>query len=118
MSGDLGATEVKTVTITNGTSLSNAALLQKYRLVGILMPATWTAAAMTFQVSVDGTNFFDLYDSSGAEVSYTVVQGHYVFTTPANWAGIRFLKVRSGTGGAAVSQGGDRIVSLIVRPLA
>ena len=42
------------VTISNGQSLSPQANLGNKLLVGIQMPAVWTAAALTFQASPDG----------------------------------------------------------------
>jgi len=106
-----------TATIPNGTALSNAVKLGGATLLGIEMSAAWTAAGLTFQNSIDGTNFFDLYDGAGAEVSLTVVAAHYVFLPPANWSGIVYLKVRSGTGGTPVNQGAERVLKLVCKEL-
>src|SRR5690242_18069352 len=92
------------VTIANSTSLSPAVNVQSTQvsdagrtLVGIQMPASWTSAAITFQCSTDGgTTFQDVYDSAGAEVSITAVQGHYVNLTQGNFAAFDVIKVRSG----------------------
>jgi len=105
------------VTIANGAALSNAAKLNGATLLGIEMSAAWTAATLTFQHSINGTNFFDMYDGSGTEVALTVVAAHYVFLPPANWSGIVYLKVRSGTGGTPVNQGAERILKLVCKEL-
>jgi hypothetical protein len=54
------------VLISSGTALSAAVPLGAKQLVGIAMPAAWDAAALTFQVSVDGgTTFFSIDDVWG-----------------------------------------------------
>lgn len=105
------------VTIANGAALSGAVKLGGATLLGIEMPAAWTAAGLTFQHSIDGTNFFDMYDSAGSEVTLVVVAAHYVFLPPANWSGIIYLKVRSGTGGTPVNQGAERVLKLVCKEL-
>ncbi len=104
--------------IANGASLSDAVELRRSgahtpSLVGILMPDTWTAASVTFQVAADGTNFKDMYDSAGTEVSITAVQGHYIVLNPLLFSGLTHVKVRSGAAGAAVNQGAARVVTLV-----
>ncbi len=114
---------VSTATIANAASLSDAidlsgasfGLREACALVGIIMPATWTAASMTFSASDDNTTFRDLYDSAGTEITYTVAASHHIRVTPSDWAGMQYLKVRSGTAGAAVAQGGARLIKLVFR---
>lgn len=105
----------KTVTIANGASLSDAVDLKNGRLAGIIIPASWTTANLTFQVSPDGSNWVDRYDHQGAE--YTVVVGgasRSISVPLVDFIGVRHLKVRSGTTGSAVNQGGARSLTLIV----
>jgi len=102
------------VTISNGTALSPQVNLGNKLLVGFSMPAAWTAAALTFQVSYDGgTTFQDLYNSGGTEVSFTVAANHFVALDPTLWRGINCIKVRSGTGSVPVNQGQDSTLTLI-----
>ena len=108
---------ILSVIIPNGTALSGAFRLNGATLLGIEMSAAWTAANLTFQHSIDGTNFFDMYDGAGAEVSLTVVAAHYVFLPPADWSGIVYLKVRSGTGGTPVNQGAERVLKLVCKEI-
>lgn len=105
-----------TATILNGASLSAAVSLLSQRLVAIIMPAAWTAAGLTFQASDDGTNYYNLHDGAGTEVSLTVAASRYVRLTPADWSRIRYLKVRSGTSGVPVNQGADRAIILLTKP--
>jgi hypothetical protein len=103
------------VTIANGASLSGVAGLGRgVSLVGIVMPAAWTTAGLSFQASADSTNFADLYDS-GSE--YTVAAGasRYIQIPADKTDSIMALKVRSGTTGTPVNQGADRVITLIVR---
>jgi hypothetical protein len=106
------------VAIANGESLSGAVDLGNYRLFGIQMdPTAWTAAALTFKVSVNGVDFFDLYDDTGTEQNWTVSAQKFVqVSQPAKWLGIRYIKVRSGTSASPVNQGGARSLALIGVP--
>lgn len=106
-----------TVTIANGASLSGGVDLGTGRLVGIIMPASWTTAALTFQANADGgATYYDLYDdatertisSTGAAVS------RFLALPISDWLGVRGIKVRSGTGALAVNQGAARTITLVV----
>jgi hypothetical protein len=104
--------------IANGASLSGIVDLGTYRLFGILMdPTAWTAAALTFQVSIDGVNFYNLFDDTGTEINWTVLAQQFItVAVPAKWLGIRYIKVRSGTSATPVNQGGARALNLIGVP--
>jgi hypothetical protein len=117
--GRPGEPNVKTVTIASGASLSGAVDLEGYTLVGILMPAAWTAAALTFAVAstLAGT-YADAYTDAGVEVSATVAASRYVglrSDLAMALAAARFLKVRSGTTGTPVNQGDARILTLVLK---
>lgn len=86
------------VTIANGQSLSGILTLKGLSLVGILLPAAFTGTALTFEMSVDGTNFFVVKTTtSGTSLSYTVAQGTYAAIDPKDFAGINYLKIQSGS---------------------
>lgn len=109
------------VTIANGESLSGAADLGSARLSAIAMPSSWTTADLTFQASADGTTYYDLYvsDNAGNDAEYLIGAGaSRVISVPvADFASLRYLKVRSGTTGSPVGQGGARTLSLILAVL-
>jgi hypothetical protein len=106
-----------TATIANGASLSDAVNIAHADLFAIEMPAAWTAASMTFQGSYDGSTYSDLYDDAGTEIAFTVDASRYVLIrTPAQFFGLKKLKVRSGASASAVNQGGARTINLIVCP--
>lgn len=104
--------------ILSGASLSAAIDLAEQRLHRIAMPAAWTAAGLTFQVSADGVTFNDLYNEAGeyALTSSVVGASRSIVVDQAIFYGIRYLKVRSGTGAAAVNQGADRTLTLVTVP--
>lgn len=105
------------VAIANGTSLTAAIDLGTARLVGLIMPAAWTAASITFQVSHDGVTFVDLYNSSGTAVVLNSPAASRAYSLDASlFIGWRHMKVRSGLIGAAVNQGADRTVILVANP--
>jgi hypothetical protein len=106
-----------TATIANGASLSGAVDLAGKGVLRLLMPAAWTAAAITFQTSMDNSTFYNLYKVDGSEYSVTVDASRAVVLPPADFAGFAYLKVRSGAAGAAVNQGAERLVTLVARVL-
>lgn len=108
-----------TATIANGASLSGAVQVSG-KLVGIVIPAAWTSAAVTFQGSADNVNFYDIYDGalSGAAErtmqSASVVANRLYPLSLNDWIGVNYLKVRSGTSASPVNQGGARVFTLML----
>lgn len=104
----------KSVTIANGQSLSAAVDLEGRKIAGVFMPAAWTAANLTFQASdaAAGT-YADVYDTAGTEISVTAAVSRALMD-PSKLAGIRFLKIRSGTSAVPVNQLADRILILLL----
>jgi hypothetical protein len=77
--------------------------------MGIIMPAAWDAANLSFQVcDTAGGTFADLYTEAGAEAApaSTPAQGkaYSLATLQPTLAPWRWVKVRSGLTGAAVTQ--------------
>ena len=104
-------------TIASGASLSGAIDLGEARLWAILMPGTWTAASLTFQASLDGINYANLFDNTGTEVTWAAAASQFQYELfPAKWLAIRWLKIRSGTAGVPVNQGGARILTVVAVP--
>jgi hypothetical protein len=106
------------VTIANGQALSTVADLRGLgQVITVIMPSTWTAAALTFQASIDGANFFDVR-YNGAEVMDSAPPvSKWIAFDPAVFAAARYLKIRSGTSGTPVNQAAERTLTLAVRPL-
>ena len=109
----------KTVTIADTTSLSDAADLGDETLCGVIVPSTWSTAAISFLAATTLTGtYYPLYSASGAEVVTGSITGGtavWVALDPADFAGVRYLKVRSGTSAAAVNQSGGDTLTLVTR---
>lgn len=106
--------------IANGASLSAAVELEGFVIFAIALPAVWTAAAMTFQSSLDGVTWGDVFDDAGAEVTIaagTIVAGRFLVnsTILEKLAGLSKLRVRSGISGAAVAQVAARDIIIILK---
>ena len=105
---------VKEVTIdvsANGTQ-SSSVNTDGMLLTAIVFFAAMTGTAITFDFSVDGTNFYDVVETNGTEVSYTVSAGNVVRVDPSGWAfaSSGFIRLTSGSTEAA-----DRDIKLIFR---
>jgi hypothetical protein len=107
----------QTVTIANGASLSNEVDLETKTLIAIDMPSSWTTANLTLQASVDNSTWDNVFDSLGTEVTILAAASRFILLNPADFVSVRYLKVRSGTSGTPVNQGGARTITLIVRAI-
>jgi hypothetical protein len=103
--------------IANGSTTSNAVDLGVSApdggLVGFVMPAAFTGASVSFQVSVDDSTYQALNDSANSAVSVTVTAGKtYGFKADVRscFVGFRFIKFVS-----ASSEGGARTIIPIVK---
>lgn len=106
-----------TVTIANGESLSGSIDLRGYTVTRIILPATWTTADLTFQESLDNSTFYNV-SPADSDTEYTVEAAASAckIIPPSNVLGaLGYLKVRSGTSGSAVNQGGARTITLCFR---
>jgi len=110
----VGCAKVK---IAKGAALSDAVDLNQSRLVGLMLPDGWDTADVTFQVSIDGATYVDLFTPTAEFKIATGVAAasrQYILDiheTP----GIRFLKVRSGVAATPVNQStGERVITLIL----
>lgn len=111
------------VTIPSGTSTSGLALLYDSELVGIIMPAAWTTAPITFIGSDDGNNFFGLFDGTGTNgikvttptPSTYIAIGEETNVKSEHFRGIIGLVIRSGTSGLPVNQTADRVLTLVLK---
>lgn len=110
-------------TIDNGGSLSSVAQpasapmasLSDMAVYAILMPAAWTAANLTIQVSNDGTNYYNVYDAAGLEVVIIPDASRYILIPPSAFICGKFIKLRSGTAGTPVNQGAERTIQILAR---
>lgn len=86
------------------------------KLQGIYMPAAWTTADITLQAaSSSGGTFLDVYDDAGTEASISAAASRYITLYPDQFAGVRFIKIRSGTTGTPVNQAAARSLVLDIQ---
>ena len=107
-------------TISSGGSVTPTIALGNNSLVGIIMPVAWTAAALSIEVSMDGTNWVStLYDSYSAQTGYysTPVAGAAYAADILSIIGFKYIRLRSGTAAAPVNQAANRVFSIITKPL-
>lgn len=109
---------VATATIASGASVSATVDLSNAVLTGIIMPAAWTAADLTVEVSHDGTAWIGLaYDATATQcnnITTPAVDTAHAFDVRA-MAPYQYIRLRSGTTASPVNQGADRDVLVISR---
>jgi len=99
---------------TAADGLSEVADLSGGALCAIEMSTAWTDAVITFKAGRSSNELFDLYGSTGDEVTITTTASRMVTVDPVLFAGLRFWQLRSGTGAAAVAQAAARTLKLHV----
>jgi hypothetical protein len=91
-----------TVTIASGGTVSQTFTVQGGGTVlAVLTPTAFTGTSLKFQASTDGNNFFALYNGA-TEYSVTVADSRYIALNTEVMAGVRHLKVVSGSSEAAL----------------
>jgi hypothetical protein len=103
----------KTATIRAGESLSDAIDCGTGAPVFIHMPDEWTSSRISFQVSPDGTNFKNLFDSNAREIAFNVRAGSSM-ALETGWTPVLYLKLRSGTCDLPVLQEADRQIEITI----
>lgn len=107
----------QTITIASTGNLSPAVRLPNgHELAAIIMPATWTAAGITFRAGYTAAGTADVFGSDGNEVALVVIAAHYVPIAPGLLHGANFIKIRSGTSATPVAQAAARTLTVITRP--
>ena len=125
--GDINTT---TLTIANGAATSDAAQVRWMDVVGLVLPAAWTAAGIAFTVSPDGGPTY--YPVKRPEVGTTTAPiavknlellaadiptgtATFIPLHPDWFRGATHVKVLSQTAGSPVTQGAARSLILVTR---
>lgn len=112
---------ISVATINSGQSLSSPVEVRPQGRSGfctatvLVMPSAWTTADLTFQASIDGQTFGDLYDDTGVEVVVKAAAGRVIVLPAAYFWGLRWLRVRSGTAVSPVAQAASRQLTILCR---
>jgi hypothetical protein len=96
--------------IAAGEALSDGLDCRAGQIVRLTMPAGWTPANLSFQISTDGQGYNDLVSFDGQEVVMPVVPGSAVVVAPLDQylRAVAFLKIRSGSRTRPVVQEAQR----------
>jgi hypothetical protein len=105
-----------TATIANGTAGTGSIALGSCFPTGVLMPTTWTAASILVKASLDGTNFYPVYDQYGTMLILTAADSRWIVFNPPDTWGFRFMQLRSvNSSGVDSNQAGTRSLKVICR---
>lgn len=110
--------KVKTATIVAGQYITGEIDLESYKYIGIIMPTTFTGNTLTFQsAATSGGSYQDINDDTGFEATVTVTQSK---NTPIDLNSLklspwRYIKIRSGTASAPVTQSSERVITLVLK---
>lgn len=100
------------MTILNGQTASNAIDVRGSSLVGLVMPAAFTATDINLEGSLDNSAFKQLINKDLADLVLTFQADDYVLFVPTDFLGVQFFRLN-----AASSQGADRVFTAILRPM-
>jgi hypothetical protein len=105
-------------TIPAGQSLSDGVDCTEGYLARIQMPPAWTPANLSFQISTDGIDYFDLIDHvTGLEALIPVIPGTARMFQQDMWArGIGWWKLRSGSRAHHIIQTANRVFKVTLAP--
>ena|SRR3990167_4778402 len=105
--------------IASGENSTGEIDLEGFTALAIQTPSAWTTANLTFTATeVTGGTHQDVYDDAGAEVTVTASASKVIGigdTVMKKLRALRFVKIRSGTTGSPVNQGGPRTLNLILK---
>lgn len=99
---------VHTAIIALSASLSNAINVGSEVPSAVVVRTDTEGAALTFQGSYDGTNFFNIYedDSGSAELAVAVTANTINLLPRDKFRGIPIIKIRTGTSSSPTAQSG------------
>jgi len=100
-------------TIANAGQTSTEIDLGTVTVCGIELPAPFTGTSLTFQVSRNSGGTYKTMMVSGTTYTETVAQDRFISLDPSIFAGVRWLKVVSGSAEAA-----ERTIVVVGRKLA
>lgn len=111
--------QVKTVKILSGQSISSYLDFTTQDMIGytpfaVITPSAWDTAKLTIQVSVDASTWVDfhLWDAE-YETFHTVSSSQMHVLTGYPLIGMPYVRIRSGTVNAPVTQAADRTLQIV-----
>ena len=101
----------KTVTITAGQTVSEAADLLGTVLIGILTTDTLVGGSLSFESSIDGAAFFPVYNDAAIPLAISIKPDRFIALDITDFASMRFIKVVSDA-----TETSDVAFQLLTRP--
>jgi hypothetical protein len=102
--------------IPGGSSLSNVVFNERANVLAVIMPPAWDAALLSFEVSIDGDNFYDFFDPFGNRQHVHAAAGRYLGGLDVlAFGSFNYFRVRSGTPAAPVTQTANRTIRFVLR---
>lgn len=96
--------------------LSDGIFTEGHAIVGILMPAAWTAAKLGFQVSLDGVNWYDVKDSGGNFEQSVAGASTFIAIPIADAISSPHIRLKSvDAANAAVNQAAARTITVVMK---
>ena len=106
----------QTVTIASGASTSEWIAPQGKALIGIQMPAAWTAAKIAINAGVSPNSLGQVYDNAGNRAAVTVAASEFIAIPLDSAVFAPYLSLSSVDGsGNPVNQGQDAVIILLLR---
>jgi hypothetical protein len=99
------------------SGVSNVMDVSAITVVGLIMPPDWTPAIVTIEASIDGIDFFPMYDGMGStKLAFSVPAGAMVGIHPERLRCCNKIRLISGDRNALVPQVVPREFGLITEP--
>src|SRR3990167_4804288 len=106
--------KVQTVSILTAGTMAAGLSLEGFTPFALQMSTAITGTKISFQASQDETNYFNLFSSTGGEITLTVAASRYVLIPePDRFLGIAAIKLRAGTSTGTSTQAAVPARSLI-----
>lgn len=105
-----GGSNFDTNSVTIATTTSTVLDLKANGFVGFITPAALTGTAFTFEGSIDNSTFTALYNADNSAFSITVSASRYYCLNPADFLGMRYVRLVSNA-----TEGAARTVTVITR---
>ncbi len=102
----------ETVTIASSGTTTAAVDLKNKVLLGYQLPGTMTSTSMTYHASSTVGGTYTVMRKAGADFADPILASKWVVLDPADFAGVRFLKLVAGS-----AEGAERSIILAYRAL-
>jgi hypothetical protein len=108
---------IQIATIDSGGTISDSLDFRDGRVIAFIADTAWKTANLSFLTWNPLSNkWVSVYGHDGTEVAYTFTDTTYTAGEPVKLAGLRYLKIRSGTKATPVAQiNSDKRIGVILR---